>query len=164
MFFVCRSMIRLYRKGIPGSVEQPRTSRMWLMTAMLRAEARTKAFRTHVVYCAFGEAWRKETTFMHWLLPRLDELACQCRPVNRICAFSAKPHIVLEGSHQGRRRTLAAQAYPRKLCQKFAKLVRAHFLDRYVNQLDKSMHVRHAAMKPLVPLTTQEMPSKILHI
>ena len=92
-----------------------------------------------VHYCGYGAAWKKPTQLSCFKLDGPERLVAECALRGGMCAFSGKPHIVLQGSDQhGVSWTLSAQAYPRPLADRMAavfvdtaeQIVRSHiFMD-----------------------------------
>ena len=92
-----------------------------------------------VHYCGYGAAWKKPTRLRCFKLDGPERLAAKCASRNGVCAFSGKPHAILQGSDtHGVGWTFRAQAYPRPLADRMAavftdtaeQIVRSHiFMD-----------------------------------
>eukprot|EP00438_Fugacium_kawagutii_P032643 Skav206865 [mRNA] locus=scaffold898:55024:69937:- [translate_table: standard] len=112
---VCMLCILL---GIPFTLENPATSRIWICPPMQALLRRRGVSYVDVDFCAFNKPWRKRTRFVFFRV-QLDHLrSCVCRGSQRgLCAFTMKPHIPLMGLHpSGQFMTKIAEPYPVKLC------------------------------------------------
>ena len=129
----CRA-IRLCRKlGIGCSLENPRSSRVFLCPALQKLHG----IPIHTVFCGWGTKWRKATTFLVWNCARLGRLARCCSSADGRCIYTNERHQVLQGNAPGGKPwTQIAQPYPKKLCREFAKCVSESHLLAYHRQLD----------------------------
>ena len=112
------------KHGVWFSLEQPRTSLMWLLPEMIALRAKPGVVPCHLVMCAYGCDYMKRTTFLtnaHWMMAA----ACKCR-------CGGKHRTRLQGnvwdpvSQKNVKRTSLAAAYPKKLCERFMSLHAAH--------------------------------------
>ena len=113
IFETCEKM------GIPVCLENPSTSRLWLLPRFKRLSAKSSVQFQVSDYCQDGKPWRKRTGLMS---SRVDLRPCvkQCQSRRGICSRTGKPHIQLCGSKQGTFLTLQAQPYPAALCKRVA--------------------------------------------
>ena len=119
------------------SLEQPKTSRMWLCPPLTRALLRCGARSVTTCFCAWGTAWRKDATFAYGGCPRLASLGRTCSSRDGRCQHSQHKHQVLQGNGPGGKPwTLIAQPYPSRLCRAFAAAVEQHFIARFIRELD----------------------------
>ena len=125
LFLLCRSL------GIPCAMENPATSRLWLMPAIASCRALTNVHNCLTDYCGFGTPWRKRTALMS---VHLDLRSCVRRCTGKgTCSFSCKKHVQLVGQHNGQFLTLIAEPYPaglcRSICQCFVYALKQHQLN-----------------------------------
>lgn len=108
--------------NVPCSVENPQSSRLFLLPffRLHIAAERLKPVVCH--FCQFGEAWRKATTFLCGGLSNTGALALKCSGRNGICSRTQRRHIALSGTHPERRIpwTKVAEPYPVQLCSTLA--------------------------------------------
>ena len=117
-------MLRLgLRLVIPGSMENPQRSRMWLCPPLQYIIRHSHSHWQITHYCAWGKPYKKATVFLsvHVQLHRLE--AGVCKSTKRgICQHSQKPHAQLVGQDaQGNWLTRLAQPYPQNMCDAIAK-------------------------------------------
>ena len=108
---------------IPGTMENPQRSRIWLcppLTAILRRKA---VFWQVTHYCAWGKPFRTATAFLSVHVPLLRLQAGKCVSSKRgVCQYTGKPHRQLLGQDSaGNWKTRLAQPYPVKMCTAIAK-------------------------------------------
>ncbi len=112
------SLLELGRRlGIPCTLENPQSSRLWLLPSMVRLGLRAGCSVAVFHFCMFGTPWRKATRLFgfHVNLSILEEY--QCHGKRGICQRSLHPHVQLRGRGTGAEfLTKEAQPYPRKLC------------------------------------------------
>ena len=119
-----------YNKGIPILMENPKSSRIWLMPNMIQLLGGTDHEIVHVDYCQYGEAtWRKPTIFVTWNLPGLK--LNKCSNFQR-CSRTGKPHTSLIGKKNCTFLTKLAEPYPSEMCEQIATYV----LQRHVTSTD----------------------------
>ncbi|CAE7380279.1 gag-pol [Symbiodinium natans] len=103
--------------GLPWSLENPLTSRVWLVPAMQRLQTQGATF-VNTCYCMYGMPWRKATAFLCGNF-NLSLRTCGCS--FRCCERSGKAHVHLVGrDNRGRWLTRLAQPYPHELCSHYA--------------------------------------------
>ena len=102
--------------GIPWTLENPFSSRVWLHPDMQWLVGKG-AKPVHACFCMYGTRWRKATTFLsgHW-----PGLALHWCPF-AACKRNGRRHVPLAGQDaQGRWLTRLAQPYPVQLCEHYA--------------------------------------------
>ena len=103
--------------GLPWSLENPLTSRVWLVPAMQRLQTQGATF-VNTCYCMYGMPWRKATAF---LCGNFNLSLRTCGGSFRCCERSGKAHVHLVGrDNRGRWLTRLAQPYPHELCSHYA--------------------------------------------
>ena len=122
------------RLQIPWVIENPKTSRLWLVHQVQRL-LRAGAEFCEVHFCQFGEPWRKATYLLFWGLPSFMNLSKICQGVPRgFCSRTGKRHIQLSGvDDKGRWLTRLAQPYPWRLCHCIAARVSSQLLSKQYN-------------------------------
>lgn len=116
LLMTCILCVSAFLNGVPGYIENPASSRVWkspLMKVLLHAVNGT--FHT-VSFCRYGTQWRKDTTFMTWLLPADSWAPRRCSTPSGRCVRSGKRHVLLSGKVKQTYKTLIAQPYPFELC------------------------------------------------
>ena len=112
-----------FEHGIPGSIENPSTSRAWLTREMRSLVHRGATFQL-VHYCQYGKLWKKATIFLTWLSP--DVRFRQCAGKHGACSATQQFHVLLQGKNvQGIFKTLIAQPYPVSMVNSIAHTLRA---------------------------------------
>ena len=130
-------IVFLFRLGVAGAVENPRGSRLFLCPCIKQAECKSNAHRVNTVYCAFGTAWCKPTTFLYWGWSAVERINRRCIVKHGRCEHSGKPHQVLEGSGpKGVAWTSIASPYPNRLCVEYALAAKIHFQTRFIRKLE----------------------------
>lgn len=111
---------------VPAAMENPHTSRLWLLPGVQQLSVR-KSFETSVVdYCSFGMDWRKRTRLLSCHVSfRMCFVPCTGR---KTCSFSGRPHVQLRGTTKGVFKTLIAEPYPRGMCKLLVQRFRAVIL------------------------------------
>ena len=117
--FTIRYALLCLEHLVPFMIENPMTSRLWVLPRMLKLLQKPGAHVVDVDFCQFGTRWRKSTKLVFGNVPAeaLEGLA-KCRFHGRgCCSCTGKPHLVLSGTApNGKFWTLIAQAYPKQLC------------------------------------------------
>ena len=107
--------------SIPFILEQPVGSTMrWLPELRRLMKLEPERFTEYIIdQCAFGAPHRKRTWLVCFRIedPGMLECVRPCLSRGGICASTGLPHVQLVGS----RRTSAAAAYPRLLCDALGK-------------------------------------------
>ena len=121
------NVLRLLKAAIdatvPFSLENPRSSRLWLVPELLDLARRANAEWAHVDYCQYQVPWKKSTSFLlfHWLPAQPSLLVCTGS--QKKCSASGKSHITLKGKDPlGVFWTSRACPYPGALCKVLADL------------------------------------------
>eukprot|EP00972_Heterocapsa_arctica_P012659 1859891-Heterocapsa_arctica.AAC.1 len=60
--------------NIPSVMENPFSSRMWLMPNLIRFIPKSGARFSQVDYCQYGPDWCKPTGFLHWHSQQLERI------------------------------------------------------------------------------------------
>ena len=121
------------RRGIPVALENPWTSRLWMMPGIQRLLKLKDVRWRKLDFCAYRMPWQKRTGLMY---ANVDlSPACVCCTGRGVCSFTNRPHVILKGcDEQGRVRTLVAEPYPRPLCNVlatcFVNALTAHAVDK----------------------------------
>lgn len=110
---VIRLCIRL---GIAGYLENPWTSRLWLVRGIRRLLKSGKAFLIRVDQCQYGNQWKKPTGLLIWGCFLFQLKICG---QGSTCSRTRKPHLQLTGAFKGKFLTRQAQVYT----QQFASAV-----------------------------------------
>ena len=100
--------------GIPWLVENPQTSLLWWERPFRRLATYGHIEKVTTHLCGFNAPWRKPTTLMRSRLPGCYRLkkTCGCCAPFRLCSFSLRPHVVLQGCDpQGMSWARRAQEY-----------------------------------------------------
>jgi hypothetical protein len=107
--------------NIPFVLENPLSSRMWLMPSLRRFISKTGARFNQVDYCQYGTDWRKPTGLLHWRTNNLEHVLKVCQPHRGVCSCSGRLHVRLVGRDAtGTFWTLRAQPYPILFCRSIA--------------------------------------------
>ena len=115
----CQLALACMKFEIPGTIENPQTSRAWLTNEMHGLIGKG-AFFQHVHYCQYGKPWKKATSFLGWLVPNFEFKLCQGS--FGFCSASQCKHVHLQGQNSsGVFLTLLAQPYPASLVDRIAK-------------------------------------------
>ena len=131
LFLLARSL------NIPVVIENPSTSWLWQLPGALSL---IRIRSTRVVdfdFCAFATPWRKRTRLLccHLNLDPLVQCTCSGRGV---CAFSRRPHQVLEGKDaSGTFWTHIAEPYPKGLCRLVAQCFQQALRNHTFRSLDR---------------------------
>ena len=117
------------KRGIPWTIENPRTSILWKVPQVSSLMKWARAEEGKFDYCQFGMRWRKSTDF-RGTLPGLSLASRRCCGAPRgLCARTLQPHWQLSGRDpQGTWWTKRAEPYPRALVNMLAKMVASHVL------------------------------------
>ena len=123
------SVIRLcIELQIPVGLENPLTSRLWLLPELVQLCSLPCAQQVKLHMCQFGAPWMKPTHVHLWHCHPADAARRQCffRKTSGPCLCSAtgEPHVVLSGPG-GRSgfKTSAASVYPVQFCNVVADIM-----------------------------------------
>ena len=119
LLFSLRVFRLCHRMGIPVTIENPSTSRMWLVKQMKRLMALPDVKWLITDYCQDGKPWRKRTGLLSSGVD-LSSAVRKCDSKKGVCSFSGHKHVQLVGQCKGQFMTLAAQPYPMGLCRRVA--------------------------------------------
>lgn len=110
-----RGALRLIRfclkKGIPGYLENPLTSRLWKVPAIQQLLAQRKAFFIRADMCQYNTQWRKPTGLLIWHCSSFSMKTCWQKAK---CKRTAKPHLQLTGAINGKFLTHQAQVHTKE--------------------------------------------------
>ena len=110
--------------SMPVVLENPMTSRVWLIPALREVAAKHDAVWARADYCQYGQPWRKAAFFLAWDMPGLQSLLRSCCTKHGRCSASGCRHVILQGRDaQGVFLTLRAQPYPKPLCRDLAEAI-----------------------------------------
>ena len=131
-------MIRqLSARGILWTLENPRSSRMWITPVMLKTLRDVSGGIARTTFCRFGTPWMKPTNFAFGGgIRSMAPLESSCS--GGVCSYRGRRHQVLEGKGpRGLNWTRIAQPYPPKMCQALVRLYRCALMNRGINAIDK---------------------------
>jgi len=113
MYYRALVLIKLCLKhGVPGYLENPRSSRLFKMKGFVQLVKAGKARFVDTDMCAYGTCWKKPTRLLVWgKSSELVELR-RCKPCHGRCNTTGKKHVQLSGAKNGKFLTSAAQVYP----------------------------------------------------
>ena len=74
--------------GIRWVLENPWTSRLWLVHAVQDLLREAKLLRTD--YCQFKQPWRKATGLLEFKFPKLAEVVQVCNPTHGRCSATGR--------------------------------------------------------------------------
>lgn len=82
--------------NIPGTLENPQRSRLWLCPPIQQIVRRRVSQLAVTHYCGWGMPWKKPTAFLavHVNIARIETAQCKCSK-RGICGYSGKPHVQL---------------------------------------------------------------------
>ena len=122
----------LHTRRIPWVLENPATSKCWLLPELKKLEASSRCVAFFTDFCQFGAAWRRSTKFLSGNLDAQDvERVCRLCSGQGCCSRTQRAHFQLTGSnHQGIPWVQLAQQFPRSLCKHlaFALTAPTHYL------------------------------------
>ena len=118
-FGAARVIRRCLRLGIPGYLENPRASRLWLTPQMRRLPQDPRVQLVHTDLCQFGTQWRKATSLLIWNVKAFTLPKCHGR--QGFCSRTHRRHLQLTGVVGGRFLSERAQVYPKLFAQTFVQ-------------------------------------------
>ena len=130
--FQLRSSVRIIRKciefGVPGYLENPRTSRVWLTPHIKRLISSKKAVFVDFDQCQYNTPHRKPTRLLVWGVEAGELNFDRCKGSGGLCSKTGKHHIILEGASKGGDgkwafRTSASQQYTAALGERLATML-----------------------------------------
>ena len=124
---------------IPGTMEKPQRSRIWLCPPLDALIRHKESFWQITHYCAWRMSFKKPTAFLSVLvqLTRVDAHRCQSSK-RGICQYTQCPRQQLVGMNsQSQWRSRLAQPYPHSLCDSLAKDFRDFEVSRIGQQFEK---------------------------
>ena len=108
---------------VPGTLENPASSRLWLCKPIAYVLRRRPATSIICDFCQFGTRWRRPAQFagVHIDLARLSKHRCR-PPRCGFCSRTGELHIPLVGRHaSGKWMKHIAEPYPRTLASALAQ-------------------------------------------
>ena len=117
--FSCHLCREAKLRKVPWSMENPRSSRLWILPPVLALE-RMKGVRVAVTdFCMWSGPYRKSTSFMYWKVDLSGIEQWRCLGAKRgVCARSGKAHVQLRGQNsEGGFWTKINEPYPPALCR-----------------------------------------------
>ena len=115
--------------GVPFFIENPLTSRLWIVPIVKELIALHNPLLTRFDFCQYDMPWRKATRILHWGCPELAVGARWCSSRTGFCTRSGKRHFTLTGTDdKGVFWTARSEPYPAKLCRAWAARIREHAL------------------------------------
>ena len=141
MRFSVRVMNLRILLGVPMSLENHRTSRLWICPGALQLLRRPQV-SVHVTdFCQFGMPWRKSTQFAGALV-NLEPLSHhRCRGSRGTCSRTGERHVVLAGTNdQGVFWTQVAEPYPHRLCRLIAQCFESFEVEQLAEQVRKRLN------------------------
>ena len=108
-----------FRRGIPGYIENPQTSRLWLLPALQSLVRDRRAWYANLHMCQYGTPWEKATKLLTWGVPDLSfKFLCRGGAGPGTCSRTLEKHDRLRAlSSDGRFNTRQAQVYPPQFAQ-----------------------------------------------
>ena len=98
------------KHGVPCFLENPLTSRLWLVPPLQCLIRRCSTVLTFD-HCQYGSPYRKPTKVLCWNIDA-SGLDCRCSPCEGLCSYSKQKHVQLSGSSKGEFRTAWGSPYP----------------------------------------------------
>ena len=120
---VLETCLRLQR---PAVLENPASSRLWLLPSMRRLV--NKLGVSIVDQCSYGTPWRKRTGLLSTF--RLVNLRARCHASGGRCSFTGAPHAQLCGKTGQAWNTKHAEKYPKDLARELAKMMASFIKER----------------------------------
>ena len=111
------------KRGIPGYLENPLTSRLWKVPAIQQLLRQGKAFFVRADMCQYNTQWRKPTGLLIWHCSLFSMNTCWQKPK---CKRTAKPHLQLTGVKNGKFLTHQAQVYTKDFASSLISLITHH--------------------------------------
>lgn len=124
--FTARYARECLKLGIPFIIENPRSSRLWLLPPMQALMNCRDVEVVDVDFCMMGTRWKKPTRLVighgePQAIAKMRGMKCHGRG---ICSRTQQPHQQLTGtSPNGQFWTLIAQPYPQQLCVLMSQVV-----------------------------------------
>ncbi len=136
------SILNLSRRlGLPCTLENQQTSRIWLYLSILQIRNLGDVSDVVVHFCEFGAPGRKATRVLgcNINLGPLERCICQ-RPCRGTRARSGSPHVQLRGTDStGGWKTRGAQTYPRRFCTALARCLYNHVCFRTADHMPQKL-------------------------
>ena len=114
-YHAVRLIKQLIDLNVPGYLENPLTSMLWLTPGMQRLMRHPQVIVRTTHMCQYGVPWRKATRFLFWCVDADKVDMPLCRMQNGRCSATGKQHLQLSGTSGSAFLTAQSQVYPRKL-------------------------------------------------
>ena len=118
-----RVIRRCIRTGVAGYLENPWTSRLWLVRGIRRLLRSGMAFLIRVDQCQYGTQWRKPTGLLIWGCSPFQLKICG---QGSLCSRTRKPHLQLTGAFKGKFLTRQAQVYTKQFASAVISNITLH--------------------------------------
>ena len=120
-------MVRVYREcvrcGVPVSVENPRSSKLWQFHLVRDLMSLPNSRFVTFDMCRYGSEYRKPTALLT-TLSELEVLGKRCNHAYRHVPAAGSTRVRVGSAYKWVARTTLAGAYPAQLCSTWARLVR----------------------------------------
>ena len=125
-------------KGIPFTIENPQSSRIWLLEPFQKILAHPQVQSHTLHFCQYGTPWKKATTIAAFKFPRLSQAMRSCLGHGGLCSRTGKKHFQLSGKDSsGMWLTARGAAYPPQFCSAYSdaliETVLGNFLHTQMN-------------------------------
>ena len=110
--------------GIPGYLENPRSSRLFRTPGVLKLVHEGKAIYRDADLCQFGVPYKKPTRVLFWGIKVPENVFARCTGSGGRCSKTGHKHINLRGKVGKRFLTTEAAMYP----ESFARAISNIFL------------------------------------
>ncbi len=122
--------------GVSFYIENPLTSRIWLLKPIQELCSFPHSQLSRYDYCQFGTPWRKATRILAYHNPLFAQNAQQCHfGKDYTCCRTHRRHVQLTGTGEGGKHlTAIAEPYPRKLCNKWAYIILQNQISDHIIQ------------------------------
>jgi hypothetical protein len=122
--------------GVPASLENPASSRMFHSPPLARLGRSPEAQIATADFCQYGARWRKRTKILAVNVGDVSRLERRCSGRHGICSRTKKAHLILEGScTDGRPWTLVAQPYPQPYATALATVLHSAVNNSHLRRL-----------------------------
>ena len=122
-------------------IENPRTSRLWLLPPILHLSNLRDTQIAQFDFCQFGTPWRKATSVLVYGNPNLAQQQRVCHfLIGYFCSGSGKRHVQLTGvDEHGQHLTHVAEPYPARLCKHWSSLIKDQAISDHMTARMRSL-------------------------
>ena len=125
------------KMGIPVSIENPHSSRLWKLPAVQFFQQLSRVRYSYTDFCMDGRPWRKRTGIL--IAHYSPDFVKQCFGNTGICQRTGSRHQILEGKNsKGQFWTQVAEKYPPSLCWRWASAIIRALGSRWVRNVERS--------------------------